>query len=196
MTMSDIFQDIIQLIDRYALPIVLLMLAFAIIIIYLSRGKIKLHWSNFKTRYFLNHLGFKQISNLRCPDGFGHHFIIDRLVLHHDGITLLVYKRYPGKIYCAEQIDHWTQMLGSKSYRFKNPLYDLDYQVKAVSACVPKVPVNGFLFFDHLTEFPKGHPERIIHLEKIPEELKRNKHDKVKSSVLSAWENLLLMAKN
>ena len=194
--MSDIFQDIIQLIDRYALPIILVILAFAIIIIYLNRGKIKLHWSNLKTRYFLNQLGFKQISNLRCPDGLGHHFIIDRLVLHHDGITLLVYKRYPGKIYCAEQIDHWTQMLGSKSYRFKNPLYELDYQVKAVSACIPKVPVNGFIFFDHLTEFPKGHPDRIIHLEKIPEELKRNKHDKVKTSVLSAWENLLLMAKN
>ncbi len=194
--MSDIFQDIIQLIDRYALPIVLVMLAFAIIIIYLNRGGIKLHWSNLKTRYFLNQLGFKQISNLRCPDGLGHYFIIDRLVLHHDGITLLVYKRYSGKIYCAEQIDYWTQMLGSKSYRFKNPLYDLDYQVKAVSACVPKVPVNGFLFFDHLTEFPKGHPDRIIHLEKIPEELKRNKHDKVKTSVLSAWKNLLLMAKN
>ena len=194
--MSDISQHIIHIIDRYyAIAIALFLLAF-VIIIYLNRGKIILHWSNLKTRYFLNHLGFKQISNLRCPDGLGHHYIIDRLILRHDGITLLVYKRYPGKIFCAEQIDHWTQMLGSKSYRFKNPLYELDYQVKAVSACVPKVPVNGFLFFDHLTEFPKGHPERIIHLEKIPEELKHNKHDKVKSSVMSAWENLLLMAKS
>jgi len=194
--MNDISLDIIHIIERYyAIAIVLFLLAFAIII-YLNWREIKLYWSNLKTRYFLNHLGLKQISNLRCPDGLGHQFIIDRLILRHDGITLLVYKRYPGKIFCAEQIDHWTQMLGSKSYRFKNPLYELDYQVKAVSACVPKVPVNGFLFFDHLTEFPKGHPERIVHLENIPEELKRNKHDKVKTSVMSAWENLLLMEKS
>jgi hypothetical protein len=194
MIMSDISQDIIQL-DSYGLPIAMVLLAFAIIF-YLSRRKIKLHWSNFKTRYFLNHLGFKQISRFRCPDGLGRYFIIDRLILRHDGITLLVYKPYPGKIFCADQIDNWTQMLGNKSCRFKNPLYDLDYQVKAVSACVPKVPVNGFLFFDQLTEFPKGHPERVIHLKKIPEELKRNKHEKVKPSVMSAWEKLSLMTKS
>jgi hypothetical protein len=192
--MSDIPQDIIQLIDSYALPMVLLMLIFAIII-YLSRRKIKQSWLNLKTRYCLNRLGFKQISNLKCPDGLGHHFIIDRLILRHDGITLLIYKRFPGKIFCADQIDDWTQMLGNKSYRFKNPLYDLDCQIKAVSACVPNVPINGFLFFDHLTEFPKGHPDRIIHLKKIPEELKRNKHDEVKTSVMAAWKQILLMEK-
>jgi len=193
--MSDIPQDIIQLIDRYALPMVLLMLIFAIII-YLSRRKIKQSWLNFKTRYCLNRLGIKQISNLKCPDGLGHHFIIDWLILRHDGITLLIYKRFPGKIFCADEIDDWTQMLGNKSYRFKNPLYDLDCQVKAVSACVPNVAINGFLFFDHLTEFPKGHPDRIIHLKKIPEELKRNKHDEVKTSVMTAWKQILLMEKD
>jgi len=192
--MSDILQDIIQIIDRHALPIALVVLACAIII-YLNRRKIKHAWLNLKTRYRLNHLGLKQISNLQCPDGLGHHFTIDRLVLRHDGISLLAQKCYPGKIFCADQIDDWTQMTGKKSYRFKNPLYELDHQVKAVSACVPGVPVNGFLFFDHLTEFPKGHPDRIIHLKKIPEELKRNKHDEVDASVLSAWKSLQLMAK-
>ncbi|MCK5395375.1 MAG: hypothetical protein KAJ32_05245, partial [Gammaproteobacteria bacterium] len=75
------------------------------------------------------------------------------------------------------------------------PLYDLEHQIKAVSACVSKVPVNGFLFFDHLTEFPKGHPDRIIYLENMPQELKRIKRDEVDASVMSAWDNLLLMAK-
>ena len=150
---------------------------------------------NFKIRSCLNRLGLKQISKLQCPDGFGHYFTIDLLILRHDGITLLIHKRYPGKIFCADKIDDWTQMLGNKSYHFKNPLYDLDNQVKAVSACVPKVPVNGFLFFDHLTEFPKGYPDRIIHLKKIPDELKRSKHHEVQTSVMAAWKKLRLMAK-
>jgi len=193
--MNEISLDIIQIIKSYALPVILVLLATAIII-YLNRGRIKHSWLNLKTRYRLNHLGVKQISNLKCPDGLGHYFTIDRLILRRDGITLLLYKRFPGKIFCADKIDDWTQMLGKKSYRFKNPLHDLECQVKAVSECVPNVPVNGFLFFDHLAEFPKGHPDRIIHLKKIPEELNHAKNDDVNASVLSAWENLLLLEKS
>ena len=188
--MSEIPQDIIQMAERYALPAVLVLLVF-LIIVYLNRKKIKLSWLNIKTNYRLRRLGFKQVSNFRCPDGFGHHFAIDRLILRRDGITLLMYKSFPGKIFCAEKIDDWTQMLGRKSYRFKNPLYDLDQQVKAVSACVPDVPVNGVLFFDHQAEFPKGHPDRVIYLKNIPEGLKRTKGEKVEESVMSAWNNLL-----
>lgn len=191
--MNEISLDIIQIIESYTLPIILLVLATAIIV-YLNRGKIKHSWLNIKNRYRLNHLGIKQVSNLQCPDGLGHYFTIDRLILRHDGITLLLYKRFPGKIFCADTIEDWTQMLGKKSYRFKNPLYDLDHQVKAVSACVPDVPVNGFLFFDHLAEFPKGHPDRILRLKKIPDELKRKKHHEVQANAMSAWENLLQMA--
>ncbi len=194
MNMNEISRDITQVLDRYALPITAALLVFAIII-FLNRRNIKDAWLNVKTRRCLNKLGYKQIANFKCPDGLGHHFIIDRLILRKDGISLLLYKPYPGKIFCADKINDWTQMLGMKSYRFKNPLYDLEHQIKAVSACVSKVPVNGFLFFDHLTEFPKGHPDRIIYLENMPQELKRIKRDEVDASVMSAWDNLLLMAK-
>jgi hypothetical protein len=193
MIMSDIYQVTTQIIDQYALQIALILAALVIVIL-LNRRKIKHSWLNFKTRYCLNHLGVKQKSNIQWPDGLGHYFTIDRLILRHDGISLLVYKQYPGKIFCADHIDDWTQMLGKKSYRFKNPLADLDYQIKAVSACIPDVPVNGFLFFDHLAEFPKGHPDRIIHPKKIPEELKRSKKQQVDTSVMSAWKKLLTMA--
>ncbi len=194
MTMNEVLQDITQLSDHYVLSAALALLVI-VIIIYLSRRKIKHGWLNMKTRRCLNKLGYKQVTNFKCPDGLGHYFIIDRLILRKDGITLLLYKPYPGKIFCADKIDDWTQMLGMKSYRFKNPLYDLENQIKAVSACVSKVPVNGFLFFDHLTEFPKGHPDRIIHLKNIPQELERVKRDEVEPSVMTAWKNLLLKAK-
>ena len=192
--MNEISPHILQLMEGYTLPIILVLLTLAIII-YLSRGKIRDNWLSLKTRYRLNHLGIKQITNLQCPDGLDHYFNIDRLILRQDGITLLAHVCYPGKIFCADKIDDWTQMLGKKSYRFKNPLYDLDCEIKAVSACVPDVPVNGFLFFDHQTEFPKGHPDRILRLKEIPDELKRNKQDEVQEKVMSAWQDLLRMAK-
>ena len=162
-----------------------------VLVIILLRKKIKHGWLNLKTRYRLNRLGVKQISNLQWPDGLGNYFTIDRLIMRHDGISLLAYKQYPGKIFCADNIDDWTQMVDQKSFRFKNPLYELDYQVKIMSTAVPGVPINGYLFFDYQAEFPKGHPERVFSLDKIPEDLKRDKKIKVTDSVKSAWEQLV-----
>lgn len=189
MTLSDIYQYGISLLDQYVLLIALLLVTFAIVI-YLGRSNFSQAWLNVKTRYRISRLGLKQISDFQCPDGLGDYFTINRLVMRHDGISLLVFKQYPGTIFCAEDIDEWTQMLSGRSYRFKNPLVELDYQVKAVSACVPDVPVNGFLLFDHRARFPKGHPDRVIQLDKIPEALKRDAQHKVMASVESAWETL------
>ncbi len=192
--MNNVFQDAVQIIEPYTIPVAIGLLVI-VVVLFFYRKKINQGWLNLKNRYYLNRLGLKQITGLKCPDGLGYHFIIDRLILRHDGITLLAYKRYPGKIFCADQIDDWTQMVGKKSYRFKNPLYDLDCQVKAISDCVPDAPVDGYLFFDHLTEFPKGKSDRIVQLDDMPEKLKRSKGAEVEAPVLAAWESLVRMSK-
>jgi len=159
-------------------------------IIYLNRHRIKQSWSLFRTQYCLNHLGLEQLSNFKLPDGLDDHFTIDRLLLRHNGITLLVYKKYPGRIFCSDHIDEWTQMLGQKSYPFKNPLFELDYQVKAISAFLPDIPINGYLFFDHSAEFPKGHPKQVMHPDLVPQELQRNNRHQVDTHIMAAWKNL------
>jgi hypothetical protein len=55
------------------------------------------------------------------------------------------------------------------------------------------VPVDGFLFFDTQAEFPKGHPDRVIRSDSIPEALERNKDLKAQASVESAWEKLIAL---
>lgn len=194
MNISDLYQTIVQQINDHALPIAL-SLAVLVIILYLSRKKIYRGWSSFINRYRLNHLGVKHLSNVQWPDGLGYYFTIDRLILRPDGITILMYKQYPGKIYCADNIDDWTQMIGQKSYTFKNPFYDLDCQVTAVQESVPDISVNGVLFFDYTAEFPKGHPERVIHHKSIPESLQRNGKRKVGESVLAAWKKLKTLSR-
>lgn len=184
----NISQILNQPAEHYVLPLGLLLLV--LIFGVFKRRSLVHSWLNLKTRRRLKRLGYAQIAKLQCPDGLGYNFVIDRLILRHDGITLLMFKKYPGKIFCADDIDDWTQMLGRKSYRFKNPFYDLECQIKAVSDCVPEVPVNGYLFFDHQATFPKGHPERVIHLNNIPQALERNKQHKVNAQVRSAWERL------
>ncbi len=187
--MTDINQLLIALQDQYVLLIPMILLVFAFLF-YLSRRKINLLWLNLKTHYRLNRLGLREISNFKFPDGLGNFFTVDRLILRQDGISLLVFKQYPGSIFCADDIDEWTQMLEGKSYRFQNPLIALDYQIKAISSFIPDVPVNGFLLFDHQAEFPKGCPERVIKFSNLPPSLKRNKNTKAQASVMSAWERL------
>jgi hypothetical protein len=189
MTTSDIYQYGATLSQHYLLLIVV-GLAALVIILFLGRARIRNSWMNIKTRHRINRMGLKQISNLQCPDGLGHHFMIDRLLLRQDGISLLIFKQYPGSIFCADDIDEWTQMIGGKRYPFKNPLVDLEYQVKAVSACVPGIEVNGYLCFDHHARFPKGHPERVIHLDSIPPSLQRNKKIKPEAAVETAWKKI------
>jgi len=194
MTISEITQTAFQSTEQLLIAI-LVVLAIVALVIYLSRHRIRNRWLNFKTNYRLNRLGLKQVSNIQWPDGLGHYFTIDRLIMHRDGISLLIYKRYPGKIFCADNINDWTQMLGKRSYRFKNPFSDLDYQIKAVSSCIPGVPVNGYLFFDHHAEFPKGHPEWVIHHKNLPAELQPREKLQARATVVAAWKKLMAVAK-
>ena len=187
--MTDFNQALTVLQDHVILLIALSLVILALFV-FLNRKAINHLRLKLRTRFCLNHLGLKQIVNFSFPDGLGNHSTVDRLIMRQDGISLLVFKQYPGSIFCADDIDEWTQLLVGKSYRFKNPLVDLDYQIKAVSAIVPDVPVNGFLFFDHQARFPKGCPERVISLDSVPESLKRDRKVKAQASVVSAWETL------
>lgn len=186
--MSDIFQTVDETTLTYVILAAVAIILLAVIIFNLRN--IKNTWLDIKTRYRLNRLGYKQRRNIQWPDGLGHYFTVDRMILRHDGITLLAYKRYPGKIFCADNIEDWTQMLGQKSYRFKNPLVELDFQIKAISAQIPDIAVDGVLFFDHTAKFPKGHPDRVIYLDNLPEKLKSNNKQEVAAPLMSAWERL------
>ena len=147
-------------------------------------------WSGLKTRRALRRAGIKQYRDFHCPDGVGGVYTIDRLILRSDGISVLMYMRYEGNIFCGENIERWTQMLGGKSYSFSNPLIQLDYQIAAVKTLVPGIDVDGYLFFDHRAHFPKGRAERVIQLDNMPESLLKNRGDRPGDDLMAAWKKL------
>lgn len=147
-------------------------------------------WLNRKINKCLNRLGQRQIRGVQCPDGMDGFHLIDRIVLRKEGVSLVTLLRYEGNIFCAEAIDEWAQIIDGKSYRFTNPLITLDHQISAVSNIVPDVPVDGYLFFDHRARFPKGHPERVIQLDSIPDVLHRVKRAKPGKVLKASWEQL------
>lgn len=194
MAMNSISQVITEIVNHQLFPVAAIILAAGVAIL-VSKRKNSHSLLKFTSHNCLDGLGLQQLSNVKCPDGLGQYFTIDRMILRSDGISLLIYKKYPGKIFCADHIEEWTQMLEQKSYTFKNPLFELDDKIKALSACLPDIPVNGYLFFDHKTEFPKGHPERVIHPQAIPEELDKNNRHKVNKTVMKAWNGVLSLKK-
>ena len=55
--------------------------------------------------------------------------------------------------------------------------------------------MNGYLFFDHHAEFPKGHPEWVIHHNKLPAELQYSEKFQPRAAVATAWKTLMQVAK-
>lgn len=173
----------------YHPALIALVIVFTLVILLLiNRNRLLRSWRAYRANGCLNRLGYDQLTQVPCPDGLDHEFVIDRLILRQDGISILNHKKYPGKIFCAEQIQQWTQMIGQKSYKFKNPLFELNYQTKALQACLPDIPVDGYLFFDHETDFPKGHPDRVLTPSHIPSQLERSPSNQPNPAVLSAWD--------
>jgi hypothetical protein len=145
-----------------------------ILILLVNRKRLQLHLREWRIQRCLRQIGCEQIRNLICPDGLDGYYTIDRLALVRDAILLIAYKPYGGNIYCAERIAEWTQVIGQKSFKFENPLFELDNQLTAY----------------HSAEFPKGHPEMVLHPDNIPDRFLGAHCDPVNPQIQAAWELL------
>lgn len=148
-------------------------------------------WLAWRTRRCLDSLGIRQLRNISCPDGLDGEFVLDRLVMLPKEIVLIIFKRYSGNIYCATSISEWTQVIAQKSYKFENPLFDLENQLTALRTRLPGTAIRGLLFFDHSALFPKGHPDSVLHPDKIPTELLRDNCAEPDQTILDAWQTLI-----
>lgn len=161
-----------------------------LLILYLNRHKLQIRFREWRTRRALNRIGNEQIRNFVCPDGLDGHYSIQRLALTPDAILLINYKPYVGNIYCAERISEWTQVVGQKSFKFTNPLFELENQMTALKLAVGGVPLRGYLLFSHSAVFPKGHPDSVLLPHSIPATLLKGQERPVKAEVQAAWEHL------
>ena len=133
-----------------------------LLILWFNRKRIGILFREWRIQRSLKSIGSEQIRNLVCPDGLDGHYQLDRLALTDDEILLISYKAYGGNIYCAEQIAEWTQIVGQKSFKFANPLFELENQLTALRLILGNVPLRGYLFFNHSAEFPKGDRKSVV----------------------------------
>jgi len=189
--MSDILQQVTELSIRYEAevmtwgpPVVLLILA--LLFSYTT-------FKNWLKELFLyrcvRKLGVAALRNIVIPDGMDGRVLIENIILTPDGIYILPIKRYCGIIFAAENIDTWTQVVGKRSYKFPNPLPELETYIMAVRNLLPTVNVTGCILVTRDAEFPKGKPERLIPVAEAAELLGITKGE-VPGQIRTAWENL------
>ncbi len=185
------FEELLQRLNLEANAIAISIAGLAIVfILFVSRKRLLMHLREWRIQRCLNRIGSKQIRNLVCADGLDGYYRIDRLALTRDAILLISYKPYGGNIYCAERISEWTQVIGQKSFKFENPLFELENQLTALRLLIDNAPLHGYLFFNLSALFPKGHPESVMNPETVPEMFLAKNCEPINPNIQAAW-NLL-----
>jgi len=171
--------------------IAIAVVALAVVLfLFVNRKRIRVRIGEWRIQRCLKRIGSEQIRNLVCADGLDGYYRINRLALTRDAILLISYKPFGGNIYCAERISEWTQVVGQKSFKFANPLFELENQMTSLRLLTDNAPLHGYLFFNQSALFPKGHPESILNPETVPERFLAENCEPINPEIQAAW-NLL-----
>jgi len=138
----------------------------------------------------IRRLGTASLHNVVIPDGIGGTVFLDHVVLHPDGILVLPVRRYQGAVFAADRIDTWTQVLGKRSYKFPNPLRELETALLAVRNLAPGVNVAGYLLVTREAAFPKGKPEAIVSFAEARQRWGSGRKRTLSPALQAAWHNL------
>lgn len=190
--MTDILQQATDLSFQYEAefmtwgPVVVLL----ILALILSYAALR-NWLREQYMYrCVRRLGVAAIRHIALPDGMDGRVLIENIVLSPEGIYILPIKRYCGIIFAADSIGTWTQIVGKRSYKFPNPLPELDTYVMAVRSLLPAVNVEGRILVTSDADFPKGKPDRIIPVSEIAGVLAIDKGE-VSTQLKDAWDKLM-----
>ena len=138
----------------------------------------------------IQNLGTDSIHYVNIPDGLGGRLFYEHVILRQDGIAIYSLARYRGNIFAADKIDVWAQVENNRSYKFPNPLMELESKKVALKAQLPEIPVLPGILVAHNVNFPKGKPENVHLLNTLPAATT----DVVNPVYLEAWNKLKNMA--
>ncbi len=139
----------------------------------------------------LKKIGRDSVHNVIVSDGMGGRIFIENLILTPSNILLLGVKKYGGLIFAAEKIDLWTQVIGNKSYKFENPLRQLESDALLLTAKMENSKIEEIVLFINGSEFPKGKPDNVVTIADIKEWARRNSGLDIPETLQSDWKLLL-----
>ncbi len=144
------------LLTTWGVPLLLLLAA-----LWLGRPALRRWRGERRLRRRLRQAGSGLLEGVVLDDGLDGEVFIDYLLLTPRAIHVLMVQRYRGAVFAAEGMDSWSQVVGQRTYRFANPLPELERNVMAVRQAAGEVPVEGHLVLPDAVQFPKGRPPVI-----------------------------------
>lgn len=144
----------------------------------------------------LQELRKDEMKAIIIPDGIGGLLEVERLILMEQG--LLIIESYPmtGHLFGAEKIDQWTQIIDGRSFKFANPLRQINNARHAIQALAPKVPIFCRVVFTDNSNFPKGKPDDVSVLSSLENDLQPIKNKAKMPDLASlAWERIRRIAR-
>jgi len=172
--------------------IIALMLFFLLIISLYPEVRRRLKEKKMNKR--IQRLGSQYLKQVILPDGIGGSIFLDYIVLAQDSIILVILKKFCGTIFCADNIDYWTQLINNKSYKFPNTLQQLDADIISIKNLVKNTEVTGLVVFSNDCQFPKGKPAQVKSIDEIQSpEVAQQLHSEI---LLNAWYKIKNLSNN
>lgn len=166
------------------------------LVLFLWREKIKEAISEYKLKQLLKNIGVDARHNIIIPCGINESIFIDHLILMPNEIFVLGVKKFQGLIFAAEKIDLWTQVIGNKSYKFENPLLQLESNVVSLNSKIEESKIGKKVLFINGSEFPKGKPDNIVSVEEVKTWRRNLIDESVPATLQKDWDTLLALEIN
>lgn len=152
--------------------------------------------SEWKLNRLLKNIGHSSLHNVVISDDLDGQIFIENLILTKNKILLLGVKKYRGLIFAADKIDYWTQVIDNKSYKFENPLRQLESDALTLNSKIESSKVEEKVLFIKGSEFPKGKPENVIVISELKKLNENYNSDDISEGLRTDWKHLLELATN
>ncbi len=171
--------------------IVVAIVAILLLLIVVLSKPLRNLLDRFRVGRAIKRLGTASMSNVVLSDGMEGHVFIEHLVLTPNKVLVVSVRRYSGAIFAAENMDMWAQVTDGGSYKFPNPLHEIETAMAALKSHVPDTAISGIILFGRDSTFPKGKPDGVMHITEITKFPKPSRDAGVSESVRKAWDRLL-----
>jgi len=167
--------------------LLVLLLGMTILVAWSPLKKI---WAHRYLHRLIGRLGSESLRHISVMDGADVPLYIEHLILQPDGLLLLIIKPFRGNIFAADKIENWTQVVRHHSFKFANPLHELETTLQALRGMLPKVSVRGLVIFTQGAYFPKGKPQLVCDFAELKDLAARQEHREIPESLCRVWDEL------
>lgn len=148
----------------FTLAAALLMTLFARAISTHLGNRVAARFGAWRVRHTLAKHGADSLHDFLLPGAYGGLAKIDHVLLTAGGIVCVQSKHISGTVFADEKEAQWSNVDGTKRYRFLNPIIQNEGRTRALKRVVPDIPITSVVVFTGSVKFSAALPKNVIHV--------------------------------